>query len=191
MAEFRRKNIRLPAARYVGRWWYFLTMVVEGRAERFSDASLVAENLHFLTEHARSERFAISACCFMPDHLHLLTNGTEIDANLLRFCSGFKQESAFIFKQRTGSRLWQKKYYDHILRADERWEPMACYIWNNPVRKGLCERAEDWPCSGSLTLNWRRLLSVGLDPWVPPWKAGTSQQRPSGRRHAGTGTMPG
>ena len=164
MAEFRRKNIRLPATHYVGRWWYFLTMVVEGRIEHFSDAGLVAQNLRILTEHALAKHFAISAYCFMPDHLHPLTNGTEDDANLLRFGSGFKQQSAFTFKQRTGARLWQKKYYDHILRADERWEPVACYIWNNPVCKGLCERAEDWPFSGSFTVDWRKLLSVGVDP---------------------------
>ena len=170
MANFRRKNIRLPATHYVGRRWFFLTMVIEGRIERFSDAGLVAENLRVLTEDARSKRFAIPAYCFMPDHLHLLTNGIEDDADLLRFASGFKQESAFTFKQRAGARLWQKKYYDHILRADERWESVACYIWSNPVRKGLCKRAEDWPSSGSFTVDWRRLLSVGVDPWTPPWK---------------------
>jgi hypothetical protein len=42
----------LPAAQYVGRWWYFLTMVAEGRIERFSDAELMAENLLFLAEQA-------------------------------------------------------------------------------------------------------------------------------------------
>jgi len=47
---------------------------------------------------------------------------------------------------------------------------VACYIWSNPVRKGLCKRAEDWPSSGSFTVDWRRLLSVGVDPWTPPWK---------------------
>jgi putative transposase len=173
MPEFRRKNIRLPAARYIGRSWYFLTMVVEGRLDRFSGAGLVAENLRFLTEHAESKHFAISAYCFMPDHLHLLINGTEEDANLLAFGDGFKQVSAFTFKQRTGARLWQKKYHDHILRDDERWESVACYIWNNPVRKGLCKRAEDWPYSGSFVVDWRKLMSAGMDAWVPPWKKGT------------------
>ena len=169
MAEFRRKNKRLPATHYVGRWWYFLTMVVEGRIEHFSDAGLVAQNLRILTEHALAKHFAISAYCFMPDHLHPLTNGTEDDANLLRFGSGFKQQSAFTFKQRTGARLWQKKYYDHILRADERWEPVACYIWNNPVRKGLCEpRTGPFPAPsrwiGGNCCQWV------WTPWTPPWK---------------------
>src|SRR5262245_61636591 len=94
MAGFRRKNIRLLATHYVGRSWYFLTMVGEGRIERFSDAGLVVENLRFLTDHALSKHFATLAYCFMPDHLHLLANDTEDYANLPRFASGFKQESA-------------------------------------------------------------------------------------------------
>ncbi len=170
MPEFRRKNIRLPATQYHGQQWYFLTMVLEGRKERFLASPLVTESLSILTEHAQACLFDIPAYCFMPDHLHILTNATREDCRLLNFADGFKQRSAYVFKRHTGERLWQKKFHDHILRKDERWESIACYIWQNPVRKGLCGRAEDWPYSGSLTMDWRRLLSLGIDPWVPPWK---------------------
>jgi len=177
MPDFRRKNIRLPASHYIGRQWYFLTMVAEDRVKRFSSASLVAENLALLMNHAESSRFTIPAYCFMPDHLHILTNGTHDGSDLLQFADGFKQESSYGFKQQTRQRLWQKKYYDHILRANERWESVACYIWMNPVRKGLCSRAEDWPYSGSFTLDWRRLMTLGVDPWVPPWRKELPQPR--------------
>ena len=170
MPDFRRKNIRLPASHYIGRWWTFLTMVVEGRVKRFFNASPVAENLALLTQHAQVCHFVISAYCFMPDHLHLLANGIEDDSDLLQFADGFKQDSAFAFKQQTGLRLWQKKYHDHILRAHERWESVACYIWMNPVRKGLCQRPEDWPYSGSFSVDWRKLVRLGVEPWMPPWK---------------------
>jgi putative transposase len=172
MPDFRRKNIRLPATHYIGRQWYFLTMVVEGRGRRFSNPSLVAENLSLLTGYAQSGHFAISAYCFMPDHLHILANGTQDDSDLLHFADRVKQDSAYTFKQQSGQRLWQKKYHDHILRTDERWESVACYIWLNPVRKGLCKRAQDWPYSGSFTVDWRKLMALGVDPWVPPWKKG-------------------
>ena len=170
MPDFRRKNIRLPAAQYIGRKWYFLTMVVEGRQRRFFNSSRVAENLSLLTEQAQSSNFSISAYCFMPDHLHLLTNGTEEESDLLKFADAFKQDSAFDFKQQSQQRLWQKKFHDHILRSNESWESIACYIWMNPVRKGLCKRPQDWPHSGSFTVDWRRLLTLGIDTWVPPWK---------------------
>ncbi len=168
--EFSRKNIRLPAERYLGLRWYFLTLVTEGRAKSFGDARLVQEALRQLTTQAESHGFAILAYCFMPDHLHLLATGTVRDSNLLKFAAGFRQVSAYHFKQQTGERLWQKKYFDHILRADDKWESVASYIWSNPVRRRLCTRAEQWPFSGSFTVDWRRLMSLEMDPWTPPWK---------------------
>lgn len=170
MPDFRRKNIRLARTRYTGRQWYFVTLVAEGRLPRFTSPGLLTETLALMMGRAESSCFAIQAYCFMPDHLHILTNGTHDDSNLLRFVGGFKQRCAYAFKQQTGHRLWQKKYYDHIVRSDERWESVACYIWMNPVRKKLCKRPEDWTRSGSATVDWRRLMTLGLDPWVPPWK---------------------
>lgn len=167
---FPRKHIRLAAPSYVGRQWYFLTMCTEGRAKRFQEAWVVTDSLRILKERAESEHFAVAAYCFMPEHVHVLTNGTEENSNLLPFVSGFKQRSAYLFKRQTSSQLWQKKYYDHILRADERWEAIAWYIWMNPVRKGLCTRPEDWPFSGSFTVDWRKFLAPPEKLWAPPGK---------------------
>ena len=36
--------------------------------------------------------------------------------------------------------------------------------------KGLCERPEDWPFSGSLTIDWIRFLTPPEKQWVPHWK---------------------
>jgi putative transposase len=131
---------------------------------------LVAEHLGLLTAQAREQCFDIAAYCFMADHLHLLVNGKHEASDGLAFIDGFKQRSAFAFKQATRERLWQHKPYDHILRSDERWEAVAYYIWMNPVRKGLCARPEDWPYSGSSTVDWKRMLTPPEQMWVPPWK---------------------
>jgi putative transposase len=170
MPEFRRKNIRLPASEYIGRKWYFLTMVVEGREHRLLDPPRVVEHLDHLQECAQASHFQIPAYCFMPDHLHLLTNGIEENSDLLKFADDFKQDTGFDFKQQSGIRFWQKKFHDHILRSNERWESVACYIWMNPVRKGLCQRPQDWPFSGSFTVDWKKLFTLGIDTFVPPWK---------------------
>ena len=130
----------------------------------------MAEALGFLVEEAHTHGFGIQAYCFMPDHLHLLTNGMQPAADYLTFVKTFKQRAGFAFKQRTREGLWQDRPYDHILRPDESWEAVAYYIWMNPVRKGLCTRPEEWPFSGSLTVDWKRLLTPPKNPWVPLWK---------------------
>jgi putative transposase len=168
--KFQRKNIRLPRASYIGPQWHFLTTCTLDRVPRFQDSKLVAGALGFLAEEASTHHFDVQAYCFMPDHLHLLTNGTNAEADCLAFVRTFKQRSGFAFKQRSRMGLWQDRPYDHILRPDESWEAVAFYIWMNPVRKGLCNRPEDWPFSGSLTVDWKRLLTLPQRPWVPDWK---------------------
>ena len=170
--EYWRKNIRLPRSNYIGHQWYFLTTCTQNRVPSLQDGALVDEHINLLVQGAREECFGIQAYCFMPDHLHLLVSGTHETSDCLKFVYGFKQRSAFAFKRATGKKLWQHKPYDHILRPDERWEAVAYYIWMNPVRKGLCACPEDWPHSGSYTMDWKRRLTPPEELWVPPWKVG-------------------
>ena|SRR3989442_8829095 len=170
MSDFRRKNIRLPASFYVGRQWYFLTLCTQDRVPIFGDADLVRELLCLIENEAQTTGFDLQAYCFMPDHVHLLASGRKENSDLQAFVQSFKQRSGYAFRRAKGLRLWQHKYYDHILRRDERWQPVAWYIWMNPVRKGLCAQPQDWPNSGSLNMNWRKLMMPPGKPWLPPWK---------------------
>lgn len=55
----------------------------------------------------------------MPDHVHLLAEGTTPEFDLERFASSFKQKSGFTFSRARSARLWQDGYRDRILRSDE------------------------------------------------------------------------
>jgi hypothetical protein len=46
-------------------------------------------------------------------------------------------------------RLWQARFYDHVMRTGEDGRRMAKYILDNPVRKGLVEEAGMYPYSGT------------------------------------------
>ena len=171
MPDFSRKRIRLAASSYVGRSWYFLTLCAQGREARFNQPVLAQRLVELMHESAEAEGFQIVAFCFMPDHVHLLAGGRGADSDLQAFVKGFKQRSGFWFKREFGKHLWQRYFYDHILRTGDHWEAVAWYIWMNPVRKGLCEESKDWPFSGSQTLDWKGLMKpIGKD-WVPPWQS--------------------
>jgi hypothetical protein len=82
----------------------------------------------------------------------------------------FKSRTAFLFKKDTGRQLREMSYYDHILRQGDAIEAVASYIWNNPVRKNLCELPEEYLFSGSQTIEWMK--STNKDhSFVPPWKS--------------------
>ena len=40
--------------------------------------------------------------------------------------------------------LWQNESYDHIIRDEKDFHNTLSYIWHNPVKKDLCEKAEDY-----------------------------------------------
>jgi len=173
---FPRRNIRLAEENYLGERVYFLTLCCEGRRPLFRNPQTVSRLLEILTEEAERKKFSVHAYCFMPDHLHLLIEGTAAGSHLLKFVNIFKQRSGFEHKQKTGVALWQFKYYDHILRRRENMERIEGYIWMNPVRKGMVREPWDYPFSGSLTVPWKE-CPPPADSWVPPWKKEQSGER--------------
>ena len=54
----------------------------------------------------------------MPDHVHLLIEGVTESADFLRFVKLAKQRSGAAYALTSGERLWQKGYYDRVLRKD-------------------------------------------------------------------------
>lgn len=170
-AAFKRKNIRLHRENYRGERSYFVTLCFGRRACYGADPRIARWLILSLREAAHEEEFTVAAYCLMPDHLHLLVAGASARSDLLAFVREFKQRTAFAFSRRNGRRLWQFKFYDHILRKADAAERVAWYIWLNPVRKGLCQQPHDYPYSGSFTGEGARLFgSLPRENWIPPWR---------------------
>ena len=140
---------RLGAFDYIGRHRYFVTFCTLNRRPLFDDADLVASILsHFLAQAARFG-CAILAYCFMPDHVHLLIEGLADDADMRAFVAIAKQKSGFDFAARDGHRLWQKGYYERVLRDEEPTANIIRYIVANPVRSRLVIEPAEYPFWGS------------------------------------------
>ena len=149
--SFHHKNIRLPAENYLGQRLYFVTLCFENRRPLGNNPRIAKWLIAKLRKYAAECEFHVHAYCVMPDHIHLLAAGAAQTSNLMKFVEAFKQETATEFQRKCGRRLWQFKYYDHILRGPESADRVACYIWLNPVRKGLCSAPAEYPFSGSFT----------------------------------------
>jgi len=81
----------------------------------------------------------------MPEHVHLLLSepqhGTLADA--------LKSLKQGVSRRLIGEaeHFWQKRYYDFNIRNHAQFVEKLRYIHRNPVKRGLCERAEDWQWS--------------------------------------------
>jgi putative transposase len=107
---------------------------------------------------ARTEGFAILAYCLMPDHVHLLVEGISERSDFRRFAKLAKQRSGAAYALKSGNRLWQKGYYERVLRYDEDAKDVAQYIIANPVRAGLVRSPDQYPYLGSDRWSVRDLI---------------------------------
>jgi REP-associated tyrosine transposase len=148
---------RLAAFSYVGFYRYSLTFCVAARREVFTNEPVVNSTLDQISIAASAWGFAILAYCFMPDHLHLVVEGQTNSADLVRFAKAAKQRTGFRYHQDTGDSLWQKGYFDHVLRDEQALIDVARYVFANPVRKGLCDEPREYPYSGSLVWSKEQL----------------------------------
>ncbi len=105
----------------------------------------------------------------MPDHLHLVLVGAHDSANLPQMIRAFKGAAAARARARGLLSLWQKGFYDHVIRAGTQVDAAAWYIFMNPVRAGLVKQIGEWSYSGSLMFDWKK-LATPAEPFIPPWK---------------------
>lgn len=89
----------------------------------------------------------------MPDHVHFLCRGGRENATpLSTFIGKWKEWTAKYANRRLRSPtpLWQREFFDHLLRSSDSPGKTADYFWYNPVRAGIVEEPEDWPYRGNL-----------------------------------------
>jgi putative transposase len=154
---------RIPGYAYLGVQRYFLTICTDRRQEFFRDDKAATMVIEQFLRTASEHDVAIVAYCVMPDHMHLLVDGLDDGAELLPFVKLAKQRAGYQFKQEHGNVLWQKGYYEHVLRDEEQTEDVVLYIIANPVRKQLVLHILEYPYWGSSQYSRDELLhSIGL-----------------------------
>ncbi len=167
-----RKSIHLTQDQYLGQRFYFVTICCEKRLRIFANPSHATTFVQDLKSVSQKMNFLLHAYCVMPDHVHILVEGQSINSDLRVYITKLKQRTGYSIRDASNGDLWQKRYYDHILRKAEDSDSIAWYIWMNPVRQGLVNKPEDYPFSGSCTVAWP---PNGTKPeeWLPPWKRAT------------------
>ena len=113
-----------------------------------------------LIDIATSFNFEVTSYTVMPDHSHFLVTAIEQGADFKKMVKTFKQQTGFDWSRRRGRRLWQKGYFERVLRDDDAPLSISRYIIENPVRGGLVGDARDYPLSGSTVYSIEEILSA-------------------------------
>ena len=119
---------------------YHVTIGARDKQRLFVGADVNEQISTILKRLCRAHKYVLIAYCLMPDHAHVLVLSEEGCSELSQLVRAFKSYST----RRVGRRLWQRGYYEHIVRKEEDVVVTAEYIINNPVRKELVKKAEGY-----------------------------------------------
>jgi putative transposase len=149
MTEYRRAW--LP-----GGTWFFTMNLAERRGNR-----LLVDRIDLLRVAFRSVLlrypFRMEAVVILPDHLHCIWTLPPDDTDFSRrwslikgrFSRGIdKGERISPSRSKRGERgIWQRRFWEHLIKDDDDFSRHVDYIHWNPVKHGWVRRVADWPHS--------------------------------------------
>ncbi len=100
--------------------------------------------------HENGSKLRMRIMVVMPDHVHMIFIPLENERNetfsfeeIVGAIKGASSHSVNKALKRSGT-VWQDESFDHVIRHADSLEQKIEYVRQNPVRKGLVSRPEDY-----------------------------------------------
>jgi putative transposase len=153
---------------------FFFTLAILERRR-----GLLTKNIDLLRRSFSEERarrpFQIDAIVVMPDHLHCIWTLPPDDADFSSRWQAIKasfsrgvpfSEHLSERRQAKGERgVWQRRFWEHVIRDERDFERHVDYIHYNPVKHGYTRSPGEWPHS-----SFSRYVDAGI--YATDWAAG-------------------
>jgi putative transposase len=153
---------------------YFFTLITYQRKRLFADSGNVERWHNAVAKVQRTRPFVVEAEVVMPEHMHMIWTLPENDADYAtrirliktaftkdlppQVCGLTTNASRASKRERD---VWQRRYWEHVIRDDRDFSAHLDYIHLNPVQHELVARPSDWPHS-----TFGIWLERGVyDPW--------------------------
>ncbi|WP_296235992.1 REP-associated tyrosine transposase [uncultured Pseudomonas sp.] len=160
MPNYRRA--RVPGATY------FFTVNLRDRT-----SDLLIREIDLLRETVRATKtrhpFHFDAWVVLPEHMHCLWTLPLGDADfalrwkVIKFAFSKRlpaTEMLSVNQQNRRERgIWQRRYWEHLIRDEDDYQRHFDYIHYNPLKHGHVARLADWPYS-----SFHRAVAEGIYP---------------------------
>jgi putative transposase len=136
-----------------GATWFFTVNLAERKGNRLLIDEVDRLRAAFRTVQA-VHSFRIDAAVILPDHLHCIwtlpsgdsdfsTRWGLIKGNFSRSIE--KRERLSESREKRGERgLWQRRFWEHLIRDEDDLRRHTDYIHWNPVKHGWVAKVADW-----------------------------------------------
>ena len=138
-----RKNVHLQHFDYHANGYYFITICCLDKRSLLGtlhqgEIHVSLDGQHLLEEMFSLERtlrgISVYDYVIMPNHFHLVVEIQREEGDTGMGVSGFVRLLKGNVTKRSGKSLWQRGYYEHVIRQDESLQEIVQYMKNNPRR---------------------------------------------------------
>jgi putative transposase len=149
-SDYHRRSIRLPDYDYTRPGAYFITIVIHRREPLLG--RIVADEM-ILNQHGELVRHAwldlpnryvnvrVNHFCVMPNHIHGILELMDVEPVVNHYpvheiVRGFKSVSTNRvnnLRLAPGQPVWQRNYYEHIIRNEREFQAIIDYMATNPI----------------------------------------------------------
>ena len=161
----KRRSIRIKEYDYSQKGMYFITICTQGRKKILStidewndavgaDDSVRPEltkigriikkclkQIEYIYDNIKLDKYVI-----MPNHIHaiiIVREGGQSRPPLHKIIQGLKSVTTREYWKIGGIKLWQRNYYEHIIRDEKEYWKIYEYIEQNPMKWKLDEYYKD------------------------------------------------
>ena len=147
---------------------FFFTVALLERRRQLLTAHIADLRAAF-TATRRQNPFVTNAMVVLPDHLHCIWTLPAGDADFSSRWQAIKAQFSHAVpdgerlsqrRQKKGERgIWQRRFWEHVIRDERDFERHADYIHYNPVKHGHATTPGEWPYS-----SFQRYVARGIYP---------------------------
>ena len=101
--------------------------------------------------------FQLPAIVVLPDHLHMVMLLPKDDDNYamrIRLIKTYfskaldvRQSTSNSMSRKNEKGIWQRRFWEHLIRDEDDLHRHIDYIHYNPVKHGYCTKVAEWPYS--------------------------------------------
>ena len=163
---------------YIDNHYVFITVVTYNRS------SILIENIDLLRECFKQTLkifdFEIFGSVIMPNHFHVIIKPKNIN-EFSKIIGSIKKRFSYALNEkfvdenisesrikRSEKGVWQRRFYEHIIRDENDLYKRLDYIHFNPVKHGYTKNVKDWEYSSfhkfvklkNYEINWGSRIDV-------------------------------
>jgi len=140
---------RVPRSALRDGYFHVVSRSVAAARAVFRDTDDRETFLRLVRRTSREDAWSCHAICLMTSHYHLVLEARRV--SLSRGMQRLNWRYAMYFNRRHGSfgHVFADRFAARSIESEEYLYDACSYVLLNPVRAGLCDRADEWPWSYS------------------------------------------